>query len=413
MKIQVFIENFKKRKKLFLAYTILLYVFAIYGFGLTAAFFGVKLHVFDDPGGVDQNDRYFQLVKNINTKVDSNYVPISEAADFMSALKVINSFYPRDAKQIYNCFLQHGDIDIATKAIEAVKIRLLENAEFQAALKNPNLLAKAKVENPNASVFEWMNIEEWNYFKEAVAKDRYLIDSVAKVTDLDHRLIVAALVGEQMRLFNSRRETYKNVIRPLKILSVESKFSLGVTGIKDFTAMKVEAFLKDPSSEYYLGKKYENLLDFKTQDPTTERFNRLVDYRNHYYSYLYAAIIIKQFMTQWKNAGYDISDRPEILITLFNVGFPQSKPGPTPQVGGSRVEVNGVRYTFGALGYEFYYSGEMADVFPYKKRSDRIIVSNVQVTHSQPKPGGFAPKPVDSGAVVNPVNTATSADSIK
>lgn len=393
MKIKVLIENFKKRRKLFFVYNILLYLFAIYGLMLTAAFFGVKLHIFDDPGGVDRNDRYFQLSQNITIKKDSTYLPIAETAEFMNVLNVLNAFYPHDAKQIYASFLVHNDIDIAMKAMEAVKIRLMENAEFQSALANPDLIKNRERVNSDSSVFEWMNIEEWHFFKEALVKNKAIIDSVSKVTDVEPRLIVAALVGEQMRLFNSNREMYKNVIRPLKILSVESKFSLGVTGIKDFTAMQVEKHLKDTTSEYYLGKKYEHLLDFKTTDPTTERFNRLVNYRNYYYSFLYAAIIIKQFSTQWKNAGYDISNRPEILITLFNVGFPQSKPGPNPQVGGSRVEINGVRYSFGALGYEFYYSGELYNVFPYKKRANRVIQNNVQVIQSQPKAGGFAKKP--------------------
>jgi hypothetical protein len=256
-----------------------------------------------------------------------------------------------------------------------------------------------------------MNVSEWEYFKEAVNKDAKLIDSVAKLTDVDHRYIVAALVGEQMRLFNSKRETYKNVIRPLKILSVESQFSLGVTGIKDFNAMKVESFLKDSTSEYYLGKKYEHLLDFKTKDTQTERYNRLVDYRNHFWSYMYAAIIIKQFETQWKRAGYDISDRPEILITLFNVGFPQSKPGPNPKVGGSHVNINDVNYSFGSLGYEFYYSGEMVDVFPYKKRVKKST-SNVQVTHSKPKPGVYVP-PKDTNIKTLPISNDSTIQSVE
>lgn len=387
MKIKEFVEKFKQRKKLYRAYQILLYVFAIYGFGLTFVFFGIKMHLFDDPGGVDQNDRYFQLADEANLKNDSTYFPISETTEFMNTMNVLNQLYPKNARLIYNAFLNHHDINIAMHAVEAVKIRLQDNQEFQSMMKNPYSVLKKKGGTNANSLFEWMNVEEWEYFKAAVEKDVKVIDSVADLTEVDHRLIVAALVGEQMRLFNSRRETYKTVMRPLKILSVESQFSLGVTGIKDFNAAKVEAYLKDSASEYYLGKKYEHLLDFKTTDPTTERYNRLVDYRNHFWSYMYAAIIIKQFETQWKKAGYDISDRPEILITLFNVGFPQSHPGPNPKVGGSHVNINGINYSFGSLGFEFYYSGEMAEVFPYKKRKDANVNSNLTITYSLPKEG--------------------------
>ena len=68
---------------------------------------------------------------------------------------------------------------------------------------------------------------------------------------------------------------------PVKVLSVQSQFSLGVNGIKEFTAMQVERNLKNDTSVFYMGKEYENLLDFKTSEPDTERVARLVDYRNH------------------------------------------------------------------------------------------------------------------------------------
>ena len=128
--------------------------------------------------------------------------------------------------------------------------------------------------------------------------DKHLIDSVALVTGVEPRLIVSVLVGEQIRLFNSSREAYKKWIGPLKILSVETTFSLGVTGIKVPTAQTIEKNLKDRNSIFYLGEKYEHLLDFNTSNPQKERFDRLTSYKNHYYSYLYAALNVKQINVQ-------------------------------------------------------------------------------------------------------------------
>ena len=59
--------------------------------------------------------------------------------------------------------------------------------------------------------------------------------------------------------------------------------------------------------------------------------------------------------------------RPEIACTLYNVGFAQSKPKADPKVGGSGIAVGDAKYSFGSLGYEFYYSGELLDAFPYEK----------------------------------------------
>jgi hypothetical protein len=77
---------------------------------------------------------------------------------------------------------------------------------------------------------------------------------------------------------------------------------------------------------------------------------------------------MRQVREQWRKAGFDISERPEILATLYNVGFEYSKPGPSPRVGGSRIKIKENSYTFGALAYEFYYSGELLKEFPFKTK---------------------------------------------
>jgi hypothetical protein len=35
-------------------------------------------------------------------------------------------------------------------------------------------------------------------------------------------------------------------------------------------------------------------------------------------------------------------------------------------VGGSGINIKGQRYSFGSVAYEFYYSGELFDLFPFK-----------------------------------------------
>jgi len=231
----------------------------------------------------------------------------------------------------------------------------------------------AKASGLNA--FDWMNIMEWKYFKEAVAKDKRYIDSAAKAAGVESRMIVACLVGEQVRLFNSRRERFKNFVAPLKSLALETNMSYGVTGIKENTAQRIEHYLKDSTSMYYLGNKYAHLLDYDStinynnqhNDTMSVRVKRLVQYKDHYYSYLYAAIYIKQIKTQWEKAGFPIGNRPEILASLFNLGYQKSMPKKNPAVGGSNFKIREQDYTFGSVAYEFYYSGEMSNIFPYKK----------------------------------------------
>lgn len=167
-----------------------------------------------------------------------------------------------------------------------------------------------------------------------------------------------------MRLFYSDRPWFKKAVEPLKVLGSMTQFSWGIFGIKSETASTIENNLKSPQSSFYLGAESQNLLDFSTANPTQERFDRLTNSGDHYYSYLYAALLNKEIMAQWQKAGYDISNRPEILATLFNIGFDHSKPGPNPQVGGADLNIAGQDYSFGRLAFEFYYSSELLDDFP-------------------------------------------------
>ncbi len=210
----------------------------------------------------------------------------------------------------------------------------------------------------------WTETEEWKILKEAIVKDKDIINKVAKEIDLNSRIIILPLVVEQLRLYYDQREIFKSVFAPLKILGSQSQFSWGIMGIKRETAEQIEENLKNKESDFYIGEKYEKLLDFQTTDTGKERFERIIDENNHYYGYLYGSLYIKQILKQWGKAGFDISNRPEIIATLYNIGFANSKPKASPESGGSEIEIKGEKYNFGTLAKSFYDSYELLEVFP-------------------------------------------------
>lgn len=352
--------------------------FACIGFFLSASYLAIKLKWTVEGGTVDANNRYFADIQdkyNQGFRLSDSASVARQTYEELDRILVLNRFYPKNAQVILDLWKSEGNVEEVRRMLDAADLELMNDSRYQQALaelKKPRI--SADTIRPY-SVFRWMNIAEWQDFKIAVAKDKKLIDSVAKQTGVEARTIVACLVGEQIRLFNSDREAYKRWISPLKILSVESTFSYGVTGIKELTAQTIEAYAKDSTSVFYTGKQDEHLLDFKTSDVQTERFKRLTDFRNHYYSYLYAALFLKQVKTQWEKAGFPINDRPEILATLFNVGFPNSKPKAYPQVGGAEIKVHEIPYTFGAIAYQFYYSGDLVDLFP----NEQVKFRNTQL----------------------------------
>lgn len=224
-------------------------------------------------------------------------------------------------------------------------------------------VSRKLVDNKN---YTWLNTEEYISLKESLKKEQVVLGRVQKETMIKPRLLVSILFVEQMRLYNSNRELFKKVFEPLKLLGVQSQFSWGVLGLKQETLIQIENNLKDTESLYYLGPNYEKALDYatSTKNRDEERFLRITDEHNHYYTYLYAALLIKQIENQWENAGFGIANRPEILSTLYNIGFINSKPNSNPQVGGAEIEIADNKYSFGGLAHEFYYSDELVDVYP-------------------------------------------------
>ncbi len=215
----------------------------------------------------------------------------------------------------------------------------------------------------------WQDTEEWNILAAATVKDAPLINQAATASGVSPRLIVSELIVEQLRLFFTERAFYKQFFAPLKILGSQTQFSWGVMGMKEATAVQVENNLKDPASPFYPGDQYAHLLDFPpttatTSSVTEQRFTRMTDQHKHYYNYLYAGLASKEIMVQWQKVGFPLDNRPDILATLYNIGFEHSTPNANPQVGGAAIVINGVTYSFGGLAKQFYDSNLLIDVFP-------------------------------------------------
>lgn len=354
--------------------TIAVLLFAAAGMAIIGAWALYQFGVTNNRGAVDKNYRYLMSVSEMENipREKLNTKQLDEQWSLQCArLAAFGRYYPENARLIMRAAQSSSNPLIINKMIAAALVYADDVSGYESLVERMGDLIANQTQMNSGNIIPWMNTPEWEALSMAIARDSALINEAGRLTGVEPRLIVGCLVGEQIRLFNSKREMFKKYLGPVKVLSVQSQFSYGVNGIKDFTAEAVENHLKDPTSEYYMGRGYEHLLDFETDDHVTERYNRLVDYRNHLYSYIYTGCILHQTMLQWRRAGYDISDRPDILFTLFNVGFSQSEPKPEPQCGGSHIEVDGRMYTFGALGFDFYYSGYLADVFPF--HSQRFI----------------------------------------
>ena len=350
---------------------ILLVLFALAGVAIIGAWGMYQLGITNNRGAVDKNYRYLMSVSEVKSLKDAKLS--REQIDELWALQygrlaALARFYPENARLMLRAAQFSDDPVVVDRMVAAAGVYMEENDSIEHLADAIAAVLTSVPQQQRGNIIPWMDGPEWPALRDAITRDSALIREAGRLTGVEPRLIVSCLIGEQIRLFNSPREMFKKYLGPVKVLSVQSQFSYGVNGIKDFTAEAVEEHLKDPTSEYYMGAAYEHLLDFETDDHVTERYNRLVDYRNHLYSYIYTGCILHQTMLQWRRAGYDISYRPDILFTLFNVGFSQSVPKPDPVCGGSHIKVGDRDYTFGAIGFDFYYSGELAETFPFHRQ---------------------------------------------
>ncbi len=297
----------RKRSALRITSYILLCLFAVVGITFTGVFVGMQYHIFNVEGSSISRDSFFKTLPKVTVHAAS----VSHTPTAVSCVEQLSN-----GAQVPVCI--------------------------------------------------WNKSPEYAVIRDGLYKDRNVINLVAQQTGVSSRMIAATVVPEQLRWFTTDREDFKKIFEPLKILGVAANMTYGIGGFHYQTAQRVEQYTKDTNSPFYAGPGMAQLVAYPSvQNPRdTNLLARLSDSTDHYYSYLYVALFIKEITNQWESAGYDISNRPDVIITLYNIGFDRSIPKPNPQIGGATINVDGTNYTYGELGVDFYYSDELTQVFP-------------------------------------------------
>ena len=372
--------KFKKRRfrKFFkIAYLTIIHGLAIFGAFLILTALAVHFKWTNQSGATDINNRYFDELadKYGKDQLQDSATLTWQQDQFFQELGVLAKYKPVDARNIYSSFEITQDATIGLRMLDAVSLMLKDNKAYQKELEKLDKVQKGK----NKSVYAWSNYKVWDEFSKAVLRDKSAIDSVSCITGVESRLIVMCLVGEQVRMFNSEREKFKQYVYPFSRVILPNRRGYGVTSILEHTAMRIERNLKNSKSPFYPGDYFEKCLNYNDSFPELivdsieahkhKTIQRLIKGGDHFYSYLYTGFLLRQYYSQWAAAGHDISYRPEILGTLFNIGFEKSAPNAHPKAGGSTFRIGDKNYTFGGLCFEFYYSGKMMKEFPITRKT--------------------------------------------
>jgi hypothetical protein len=363
------------KKILKIGYFSVVHILAAVAVFLMFTALAVKFKWTNNSGSVDENNRYFsEIADKYDDELTKDTTNIAaKEFEFFQKLAVVAKYKPADAKKISEAYNIVKNPIVGLRMIDAFSIMMKKNKEFQEELSSVK-----KGEDP-LSIYEWSNYQVWKDFCKVVRNDRFAIDSVSRLTGVESRLIVMCLVGEQVRMFNSGREKFKKYVLPFNRIMLPTNRGYGVTGILEHTAYRIENTIFNKKSEFYAGDYFQNCINVNDSFPELvndtikahkqKTIQRLIQRGDHYYSYLYTAFLLRQYQAHWERNGYTLENRPEILGSLFNLGYQKSKPKKNPEAGGSTFNVGGKDYTFGGLCFEFYYSGQLQELFPITGRA--------------------------------------------
>ena len=193
-----------------------------------------------------------------------------------------------------------------------------------------------------AYVYNQLHIDEANKYKDH-------IDLAAKIFNLNPNLIKACIFVEQLRAFYTFKWLFKSVAQTNSYLTIMSKQSFGIGGMKLQTAEQLEQRLATNEPTIY--QKY-----FSYENPNNisqQRLTRFTDTKNYYYQILYSAGLLYRYNTERKKAGYNISSQPGLIATMYNIWY--SEPHANADIGWSFMNIEWDKYSFWWLAMLIYY----------------------------------------------------------
>ena len=137
------------------------------------------------------------------------------------------------------------------------------------------------------------------------------IKNASQIFDIDYKILCSIIFVERTLNYSWKDEALDDLLAEAGLNS-----SIGFCQVKMKTAYWIENQLNNIESNYYFGEKNKNILSI-SRSPK-EIIDKL---DNDSLNILYAAAYIKIMMNRWQKLGYPISDKPEIIGTLYSTGL--------------------------------------------------------------------------------------------
>lgn len=179
-------------------------------------------------------------------------------------------------------------------------------------------------------------------------KNKAELSTISDLLKIDQKIIMSIVLVEQLRAAETDRDRVKRLAEK-SMLNSFTMFSLWIAWMKVSTAEKIEWYIKNPKSEFYLWKEYEDIFKFSRKDKWQERYDRLTDNNSYYWQYLYAWVNSKMIQKQWNDQWFNIDDKVWIIWTIYNLWFQKSVPKQSPSLWGANILYQWNSYLFWEL----------------------------------------------------------------
>lgn len=182
-------------------------------------------------------------------------------------------------------------------------------------------------------------VVKWAYTRKAFANS---ISYWSKKLNIDPDLVMACVLGEQIRIANKwARWNLKDIVNWMTPRLLRSyNTSLGIGGIKLTTAKDI----KKNTIDY-------GMWEYVKDDVLTSSW--LAD--NDALNAKYATFLVYNIMTRWIEDWHNISDKPWVICTLYNMWNAKEKaPHANPLIGGSVIRVGKKNFVYGWLAQWAY-----------------------------------------------------------
>lgn len=180
-------------------------------------------------------------------------------------------------------------------------------------------------------------------------KYRDHINLAANIFNLNPNLIKACIFVEQLRAFYTFKWLFKSIAQTNTYLTIMSKQSFWIGGMKLETAEKLEQRLSINKPEIYQKYfSYDNKNNISQQ-----RLERLMDSKTYYYQILYTAWVLYEYISGRQQAWYNLNNQPWLIATMYNIWY--SAPHSNADIWWSFMNIEWEKYSFWWLSMLIYY----------------------------------------------------------